>query len=164
MRIKDIEAFFEANVLKKTLKDISWYEEKENNIVIRKTLVNSLSESFDFDEINKTIKTSDTLYFRDQKVIFVEFKSGKIPAKDLRLKAIESIISFYNFVYSNGFLEEISIPNQIFQIYFVYNHDSTPKELNYFSQIEKELHYEYRHLFSKFKLIDNQKFQKTFRV
>jgi hypothetical protein len=164
MRIKDIEAFFEANVLKKTLKEISWYEEKENNIVIRKTLVNSLSESFDFDEINKTIKTSDTLYFKEDKVVFVEFKSGKIPTKDLRLKAIESIISFYNYIYSNGFTEEMTFPNQNFQIYFVYNYDSTPKEFNYFSQIEKELYFEYRHLFSKFRLIDNQKFQKIFRI
>ena len=53
MGVDNINFFFEQNVLKKTLKEISWYEEKENNIFVKKQLVNSNSETFDFDEINK---------------------------------------------------------------------------------------------------------------
>ena len=101
MRINEIEQFFEGNVRKKSLTDISL--DKENKI----SVVSSAKEVFDFDSITndndinegtkEKIKTSDTIYFKDGKVIFVEFKRGKISETDFRLKAIESIISFYNY-------------------------------------------------------------------
>lgn len=158
MRIRDIETFFEVNVAKKTLSELSFDDANS------RTLIVSDKDSFNFDEINKKLKTSDTIFFENDSIIFVEFKSGNIPAKDLRLKAIESITSFYNYVHSKGFTEIMAFPSEIFKIYFVYDYKSKPSQLNYFSQIEKELRFEYRHLFSTFKLIDNNRFKKLFRI
>jgi hypothetical protein len=172
MRINDIQEHFENYVPKKTLKEISWYEIKEktiiNNIeeeiIITKSLINSTKLSFDFDEINKKIKTSDTVYFKDEKVIFVEFKSGGIKKIDFRLKATESIISFYNYIYNKGFIENMCFPNSTFQIYFVYNTNSSSAAKVTFSAVERELTSEYKHLFSKLKVIDNDRFQKIFKI
>ncbi|MGZ9734284.1 hypothetical protein [Flavobacterium sp. GNP002] len=159
MRINDIEAFFEVNVFKKNLKDISW--DKTNQV----SLINSNKESFDFDELNKEIKTSDTIYFKNGKIIFVEFKRGTISDIDFRLKATESIISFYNYAFRNGFKENLSFPNDTFQIYFVYDKsNSSPAKLNTFKASERKLKAEYKHLFSKYEVIDNDRFQKIFKI
>lgn len=164
MRISEIEVFFNNNVSKKQLNNISWYEEKEGDLIVKKPLINSSKLSFDYDEINKKIKTSDTIYFKNNNVIFVEFKSGEIKKIDFRLKATESIISFYNFIFSNGFTETLNFPNDTFQIYFIYNRTSSPAAQFTFSQVERELSIEYKHLFSKFKVIDSEKFKKIFGV
>lgn len=164
MRIKDIELFFNSNVVKKQLIDISWYEEIVDGITCRKSLINSTKECFDYDEINRCIKTSDTIYFKNGNIIFVEFKSGEIKKIDFRLKATESIISFYNFIFSNGFTETLNFPNNTFQIYFVYNRKVSPAAQFTFSQVERELSHEYKHLFSKFKVIDTENFKKIFGI
>ena len=158
MKISDIETFFKTYVQKKELKDISL--DKENN----QPLVNSNKTSFDFDEVNKSIKTSDTVYFKDGKIIFVEFKNGKIPEVDFRLKATESIISFYNFIFENGFKESFCLPSDTFQFYVVYNKNSTPSKLNSISAIEKKLQIQYKHLFSKYQAVDNEKFKRIFGI
>ena len=164
MRINDIEEFFNENLDKKTLQDISWYEENVNGILIIRNLINSTKLSFDFDQVNNNIKTSDTIYFQNQKIIFVEFKSGKIKKIDFRLKATESIISFYNYIFSNGFKENLIFPNDSFQMYFVYNRNSSPSAQNTFAQVERELMIEYKHLFSKLKAIDDEKFKRIFGI
>lgn len=174
MKISDIRVHFQNNVTKKTLKEISWYEEKVNEVLITKYLINSRKLSFDFDTINpkvKTknttsieIKTADTVYFKDNKVIFVEFKSSAIKKIEFRLKATESIISFYNYIFKNGFTEQMCFPNNTFQMYFVYNKNCTPARLQTFSLMERELNIEYKHFFSKLKVIDNDRFQKLFKI
>ncbi|MDI6048690.1 hypothetical protein QLS31_02490 [Flavobacterium sp. XS2P24] len=174
MRINDIQEHFQNNVTKKTLQEISWYQEKINEVLVTKYLINSQKLSFDFDTINpkvKTkdttsieIKTADTVYFKDEKVIFVEFKSSAIKKIEFRLKATESIISFYNYIFKNGFTEQMRFPNDTFQIYFVYNQNCTPARLQTFSLMEKELNIEYKHFFSKLKVIDNNKFKSTFGI
>lgn len=164
MRINDIEVFFNNNVGKKQLNDISWYEEKQGDVLTKKSLINSTKLSFDYDEINKRIKTSDTIYFKNNNIVFVEFKSGEIKKIDFRLKATESIISFYNYIFSNGFTETLNFPNSSFQMYFVYNRNSSPAAQFTFSQVERELSIEYKHLFSKFKVIDSENFKKIFGI
>jgi hypothetical protein len=158
MRISDIEAFFNTEVQKKELREISF--DKENN----KSLINSTKPSFDFDVINDKIKTSDTIYFKDGKIIFVEFKNGKISEKDFRLKATESIISFYNFIFEKGFKEMVCFPSDLFQIYVVYNKNSSPSMLNTFSATEKKLQLQYKHFFSKYQVVDNENFKKIFGI
>ncbi len=169
MRINDIKNFFDENVPKKSLYDISWYEVETKidtvKTIIREHLINSQKESFDFDEVNKEIKTSDTVYFKNNKVIFVEFKSGKLPEKDVRLKATESIISFYNYVFENGFRENLIIPSEIFEICFVYNTTiRSAGALLYYSNLAKKLKNEYKHLYSNIRVIDNNRFQKIFKI
>lgn len=158
MRINDIEKFFNENVTKSELSQISL--DKENGI----SLINSAKLSFDFDTLNDKIKTSDTIFFKSNKIIFVEFKSGGIKKIDFRLKATESIISFYNYIFENGFVEKMSFPNENFQIYFIYNSTSSPAALFTFSTVERELTNEYKHLFSKLKVIDNNRFKKLFGI
>jgi hypothetical protein len=167
MRIKDIEIFFEENFPKKTISllslDVSDKDEKK-----KISLIISEKLSFSFDDVikkeQKIIKTSDTIFFKNNKIIFVEFKSGKIGSVDFRLKSIESIFSFYNYIFKNNFKELLIFPNNIFEIYFVYSKKSSPAMLNTFSQIESELKTEYKHIFSKFKLINNEQFVKLFRL
>ncbi len=158
MRVNDIETFFNTHVQKKELREISFDE--ENN----QSLINSSKTSFDFDIINDKIKTSDTIYFKDGKIIFVEFKNGKIAEKDFRLKATESIISFYNFIFENGFKEKLCFSNEVFQIYVVYNKNSSPSMLNTFSATEKKLQLQYKHFFSKYQVVDNENFKKIFGI
>lgn len=159
MRINDIEHFFAENVTKAELKEISL--DKENGIA----LINLSKSCYDFDLINTNIKTSDTLFFKEGKIIFVEFKRGKISDKDFRLKATESIISFYNYIFANGFKEYLCFPSDYFQIYIVFDkNNSSPSKLNTFKETERKLKIEYKHLFAKYVVIDNDKFQKLFRI
>ena len=136
IRIKDIENFFEENFPKKTFSLLSLDEENKISLIISEKL------SFSFDEVvkkeQKIIKTSDTIFFKTNKIIFVEFKSGKIGNIEFRLKSIESIFSFYNYIYSNNFKESLIFPNDIFEIYFVYSKKSSSAMLNTFAQIERE--------------------------
>lgn len=161
MRISEINQYFEENFPKKSLRELSL---NDNNNV---SLVNSQKLSYDFDSIkqrrDKVLKTSDTIYFRNNKITFVEFKSGKIGNYEYRFKAFESIISFYNYIYENGFKDAFNVPNEIFEIYFVHKRTAKYASLLELQIIEKELSKEYKHLFSKFKLIDIDQFQKIFK-
>lgn len=159
MRIKDIEKFFDLNVSKATLSQVSL--DKENGI----SLINSTRLSFDFDTLNTKIKNSDTLYFKENKVIFVEFKRGKVSDVDFRLKATESIISFYNYVFENGFKEPLCFPNTVFQVYVVFDkNNATPSKLNTFKSTERKLKVEYKHFLSKYVIVGNDKFQRIFKI
>ena len=159
MRISDVEMFFNNNVDKKQLSEISF--DKENNI----SLINSNNLCFDFDKINEEIKTSDTLYFKNGKIIFVEFKRGKIKDIDFRLKATESIISFYNYTFKNGFRENLCFPSDLFQIYIVYDrNNSSPTRTQAIDTSGRKLEKEYKHFFSKYQVIDNDKFKRIFRI
>ena len=170
MRISEIEVFFENNVPKLPLTKISL--DKENNF----SLINSSKLVFDFDKIvdnsdilegtKEKLKTSDTIYFKNGKIIFVEFKSGGIGERDFRLKASESIISFYNFIFKNGIKDKLCFPSDIFEFYMVYdkNNPQSSNRLNFFMATERKLQIKYKHLFSKYHIIDSDKFQKRFRT
>lgn len=159
MRINDIEKFFEENLSKKELSEISF--DKDNQI----SLINSTKSSFDFDLINAQIKTSDTIYFKNGKINFVEFKRGNIKDIDFRLKATESIISFYNYAFENGFKEKLCFPNDLFQIYVVYDrNNSSPTRTMAITATGKKLEKEYKHFFSKYQVIDNDRFQRIFKI
>jgi hypothetical protein len=170
MRINDIEQFFEDNVQKKSLTEISF--DKENKI----SVVSSIKEVFDFDTIvddtdinegtKEKIKTSDTIYFKEGKVIFVEFKRGRISETDFRLKATESIVSFYKYIFEKGFKENLCFPSDLFQIYVVYDKRNTSLagRLPFFRNTERKLQIKYKHLFSKYQVIDNDKFQRIFKI
>ncbi len=161
MNISEIKQYFENNFPKKSLKELSI------NVNNNESLVNLQNLSYDFDSIksrrDKVLKTSDTIYFRNDKITFVEFKSGKVGNYEYRFKAFESIISFYNYIYENGFKDAFSVPNDIFEIYFVHKRTSKYSSLQELQIIEKELSKEYKHLYSKFKLIDIDQFQKIFK-
>lgn len=166
MRINDIEQFFENNVVKKTLTELSL--DSTNNI----SLINSTEVSFDFDEIDKPIvhkdkiRTSDTVYFKDGKIIFIEFKRGtRIPEMDFRLKATESIINFYNYIFSENFTDNLFIPCDLFQIYFVYNKNNiSATALPFFSNIERKIRIQYKHLLSGYHIIERDEFKRLFNI
>lgn len=166
MRINDIEQFFEAHVPKKTLSELSL--DSNNNI----TLINSQNESFDFDNIDTPliqrdkIKTSDTVYFKDGKIIFVEFKRGqKIPETDFRLKAMESIIVFYNYVFNNNFTDNLCFPSDLFEIYFIYNKNNiSATALPYFSNLQRKFRTQFKHFISEYHIIESDEFIRLFNI
>lgn len=166
MRINDIEQFFEAHVSKKTISELSL--DSNNNI----TLINSQNESFDFDNIDTPliqrdkIKTSDTVYFKDGKIIFVEFKRGqKIPETDFRLKAMESIIVFYNYVFNNNFTDNLCFPSDLFEIYFIYNKNNiSATALPYFSNLQRKFRTQFKHFISEYHIIESDEFIRLFNI
>lgn len=160
MSFKKIETFFNDNISKKSLSDLSL--DKENN----SSLINSSKEHFDYDEINKRIKTSDTLIFKSSKIIFVEFKKGgTIKDKDFRLKASESIISLINILIEEKIVKTVCFPTDLFQLYFVYDRNNiTATQVNYFATVERKLKIEYKNLFSKYSIIPQDKFKKIFNI
>ena len=166
MRINDIEQFFETHVPKKTLSELSL--DSNNNI----TLINSQNESFDFDNIDTPfiqrdkIKTSDTVYFTDGKIIFVEFKRGqKIPETDFRLKAMESIIVFYNYVFNNNFTDNLCFPSDLFEIYFIYNKNNiSATALPYFSNLQRKFRTQFKHFISEYHIIESDEFIRLFNI
>ncbi len=166
MRINDIEQFFETHVPKKTLSELSL--DSNNNI----TLINSQNESFDFDNIDTPliqrdkIKTSDTVYFKDGKIIFVEFKRGqKIPETDFRLKAMESIIVFYNYVFNNNFTDNLCFPSDLFEIYFIYNKNNiSATALPYFSNLQRKFRTQFKHFISEYHIIESDEFIRLFNI
>lgn len=166
MRISDIEIFFEKNVEKKSLSELSL--DSNNNI----SLINSTQVSFDFDKIDKPlihrdkIRTSDTVYFKNGKIIFVEFKRGtRIPEMDFRLKATESIIVFYNYIFNSNFKESLQIPSELFHIYFVYNKNNiSATALPFFSNVERKIRIQYQHLISEYHIIESEKFNALFII
>lgn len=159
MEINAIHDFFKENVSKKKFKSISL--DKENGFAV----INSNKLCFDYDTISDKIKTSDTIIFNKTSIIFVEFKRGKISEIDFRLKSTESIVSFLNYSHQEGLIKDITFPNDRFQIYFVYDkrNASAPK-LFTFREREKKLSLEYKHLFVKFKVIDNDNFKRIFGI
>jgi hypothetical protein len=166
MRINDIEQFFEDNVSKKSLTKLSL--DSSNGL----SLLTSENESFDFDTLDKPvfikdkIKTSDTIYFKDDKIIFVEFKRGqRIPEIQFRLKATESIITFYNYIFAQNFQENLCFPSTSFKIYFVYNKTNiSATALPFFANIERKLSIQYKHLLSEYHIIDSEKFERIFNI
>lgn len=166
MRINDIEQFFENNVSKKTLTELSL---DTNNSI---SLINSTKQNFDFDNIDPPviqrdkIKTSDTIYFKDGKIIFVEFKRGqRIPETDFRLKAMESIIVFYNYIFSKNFTDNLCFPSDLFQIYFIYNKDNvSATALPHFSNLERKFRTQFKHFISEYHIIESDEFKSLFNI
>jgi hypothetical protein len=166
MKINDIEQFFEDNVPKRALSELSL--DSNNNI----PLINSQDQSFDFDNIDTPliqrdkIKTSDTIYFKDGKIIFVEFKRGqRIPETDFRLKAMESIIVFYNYAFNNNFTDNLCFPSDLFEIYFIYNKDNIgATALPYFSNLQRKFRTQFKHFISEYHIIESDEFIRLFNT
>lgn len=93
--IKDIEKLFEENFQehKKTVTSLSLDDENGES------LCNADKEFFDYDNIVREVyknqnplKSPDSIHFKNGKLIFIEFKNGKVDSKEkmsLKLKAID---------------------------------------------------------------------------
>jgi hypothetical protein len=127
------------------------------------TLTKVKREAIDFDLLNGDIKTADGIFFKGDKIIFVEFKSGHIGEIDYRLKATESFVVFISYLLDERIIDKFCYPYSTLEFYIVFNK-------NYYSsttqiellRIEKKLNQQYKFLFSKYKIIDNYNFDKLF--
>ncbi|WP_428742587.1 hypothetical protein [Tenacibaculum sp.] len=160
MIYSDIEKYFSENVPQKNYSELSIDKESENS------LINSSKESFDFDELNTKIKTSDTIIFNTEKISLVEFKNGdKIKEVDIRLKCSESIMSFLNFILEEKVVETIYFPSQFFQFYLVFNRKKiNASQVNHFGNIQRKLQKEYSNFYSKIVILNQDQFKKVFRI
>ena len=82
------------------------------------------------------------------------------------LNSLAFFISFYNYIFDKGFKENLCFSNDIFQIYVVYDKRNTSLagRLLFFRNTERKLQIKYKHLFSKYQVIDNDRFQKIFKI
>ena len=69
-------------------------------------------------------------------------------------------------MFEKGFKENLLFPCDLFQIYVVYDKRNTSLagRLPFFRNTERKLQIKYKHLFSKYKVIDNDKFQRIFKI
>ncbi|MCD8454395.1 hypothetical protein LNJ08_08285 [Tenacibaculum finnmarkense genomovar ulcerans] len=170
MNYNDIEKYFSVNVIKKTFTELSLDKVSNSSLIL------SEKESYDFDFLNNQIKTSDTVIFDSKKIIFVEFKKGKINKEknlktkkirepDIRLKLIESPIVFINYILKNKITDSVCFPNDYFHFYLVYDRTrSDASQLIHFSALERKFQTQYSNFFSKIKIISQDRFIKLFRL
>lgn len=160
MNFEIVKEHFEFNIQKKTLSELSI--DKISN----ESLIKSSVESFDYDTINYSIKTTDTLFFINSNIIFVEFKKGEsIKDIDLRLKATESILSFLNYIIGQKLTEFVCFPNDVFQLYFVYDRNNiNATQVTHLSNIERKLQKEYCNILSKYRILPQDSFKKIFKI
>ncbi len=122
-RFNEIRDIFENNIPKKKYTDLC-YEE-----VTRNSMINSTKESFDYDCICNDLKTSDTILIFDKHIDFIEFKdvnlnrlSDRKFKSELRLKVIESYVTFYNFLNDKSYIiSKDEIANLNLNYFFVFN-------------------------------------------
>jgi hypothetical protein len=160
MNYNDIEDYFAENMIKKS------YTELSLDKVSKISVINSVKESYDFDCLNYKIKTSDAIIFSSNKIILAEFKNGnKISELDIRLKSSESILSLLNFILENKICDSICFPNSLFQFYLVYNRNKiNSSQVVHFGSLERKLKKQYSALYSKFKILNQDKFKQIFRL
>lgn len=156
----DIENYFSENAIKKSFTELSLDKESQTSVI------NSNKESYDFDSINYKIKTSDAIIFNSSKVILAEFKNGnKISESDIRLKSSESILALLNFIIEENICDSICFPNNLFQFYLVYNRNKiNSSQVVHFGFLEKKLKKQYSALYSKFTILNQDKFKQIFRL
>jgi hypothetical protein len=160
MSYNNIEEFFVNNVDKKSFTELSLDKES------KKSLINSVKDSYDFDQLNFKIKTSDTIIFNLGKISLVEFKNGvNISEKEIRLKCSESIISFANFVLDKNVVKTICFPCHFFQFYLVFNRKKiNASKVIHFGSIQRKLQKEYSNFYSKIVILNQDQFKKVFRL
>lgn len=160
MIYSDIEKYFSENVPQKNYSELSIDKESESS------LISSSKKSYDFDELNTKIKTSDTIIFNSKKISLVEFKNGdKIKEIDIRLKCSESIMSFLNFILEEQVVETLCFPSQFFQFYLVFNRKKiNASQVNHFGNIQRKLQKEYSNFYSKVVIINQDQFKRVFRI
>jgi hypothetical protein len=148
MRIEDIEQFFEGTVPKITLRKAS--EDTANGI----SLIDSEELVFNYDSLKGSIKSSDIIYFKQDKVIFVEFKNGNIKPIDFRLKATEGLMTFIRHIKKKAPPLNVCFPNDCLEIHYVYNDATTTStRLEEYNRTIKLLGNEYAGAYSKLKMI-----------
>ncbi|WP_417800088.1 hypothetical protein [Tenacibaculum sp.] len=160
MIYSDIEKYFSENVPQKNYSELSIDKESKSS------LISSSKKSYDFDELNTKIKTSDTIIFNTKKISLVEFKNGdKIKEIDIRLKCSESIMSFLNFILEEQVVETLCFPSQFFQFYLVFNRKKiNASQVNHFGNIQRKLQKEYSNFYSKVVIINQDQFKRVFRI
>lgn len=157
MNLIDIKNYFEQNISKKTIEDLSYDSANNNSLVISNKFL------FDFDSITDKIKTSDALFFEKSNIIFIEFKNGKINDIDFRLKATESVISFINLLLDKNLVSTFSLPSDTFQFYIVYNINKYPTKAIAFRTLEEKIKLQYKYLLSKYRILNQDQFKKRFK-
>lgn len=169
---KNIEKLFETNVSKASFEELCKEENTGNSMISSKKL------SFKYDNISQDIKTSDTIFFSDDKIEFIEFKdvnSSKLSGKNkrefirqLRLKAIESYISLYNFLNDNSYpISKDEVSNLALHYYFIFNKEqfkTKPLLLNTFSAAQIRWTKQYSRFFNKISFLDHETFVKKFKI
>ena len=104
-KYEDIKQIFEERVKKETFTMLCYEENSKSSMII------SSKENFNYDDVCKDLKTSDTLFIFEKNIDFIEFKdvnktrfSDRKFISQLRLKAIESYVTFYNFLNENLYI------------------------------------------------------------
>lgn len=153
MKIENIKQLFENTVPQVTLKEAS--EDTANNT----SLIDSEELVFNYDSLKGAIKTTDTVYFKEDKIVFVEFKNGNIKTIDFRLKATESMMVFMKHLKTKSSIT-IDFPNNYFEIHYVYNDNTaTPTQLSEYSKIVRLLKNEYQGTYSQLQLVKASEFK-----
>ena len=168
MNFKSIETYFEKNIEKKTITQLSYDDANNSSLII------SNKEKFNFDKVNNEIKTSDALFFEKYHIIFIEFKNGKIGDIDLRLKASESIIAMTKFLIENNLIDNFCFPSDVFQFYLVYNSKIIDKKTGWqttsstriieFGKLERKLKLQYKYILSKYRILNQDQYNKRFNI
>lgn len=154
MKIKEIEQHFEQTVPKITLKKAS--EDIANGV----SLINSDELVFNYDSLKGAIKSSDTIYFEENKIIFIEFKNGNIKSMDFRLKATEGLMIFLKHLKKVNPTLQICFPNNCLEIHYVYNDSRiNPTKLEEFKKNIRLLNKEYSGVYSNLKLVKASEFK-----
>ena len=170
---ENIKQVFEERVEKETYTMLCFEENSKNSMII------SSKENFKYDNVCQDLKTSDTLFIFDDHIDFIEFKdvnSSKLSEqkknkefiRQLRLKAVESYITFYNFLNENLYIiskDEVSDLN--LNYIFVFNKDkfiNKPTLLNIFSALQSKWTKHYSRFYNKISFIDNDTFIKKYRI
>ena len=170
---EEIKQFFEERVKKETYTKLCFEENERTSMII------SSKENFNYDDVCKDLKTSDTLFIFDENIDFVEFKdvnSSKLSEqkknkefiRQLRLKVVESYITFYNFLNENSYIiskDEVSDLN--LNYFFVFNKEKfidKPILLNTFSALQSKWTKHYSRFYNKISFIDNDTFIKKYRI
>ena len=168
-KYEDIKQIFEERVKKETFTMLCYEENSKSSMII------SSKENFNYDDVCKDLKTSDTLFIFEKNIDFIEFKdvnktrfSDRKFISQLRLKAIESYVTFYNFLNENSYIiskDEVSDLN--LNYIFVFNKDkfiNKPTLLNTFSALQSKWTKHYSRFYNKISFIDNDAFVKKYKI
>ena len=166
---EEIKQFFEERVKKETYTKLCFEENERTSMII------SSKENFNYDDVCKDLKTSDTLFIFDENIDFVECKDvNQARVKDrkftsqLRLKAVESFVTFYNFLNENSYLiSKDEVSDLRLNYVFVFNKEKfidKPTLLNTFSALQLKWTKHYNRFYNKISFIDNDTFIKKYKI
>mgnify|MGYP000870370420 CR=1 FL=1 len=167
----EIQKIFEKNILKKTYTELCYEENSKNS------MISSSKKNFSYDLVCSDLKTSDTIFLFADKIEFIEFKDvsfNKLAKTDrdfirqLRLKAIESFITFHNFLNSNYYpISKDEISDLNLNYFFVFNKDKfrdKPTLLNAFSAAQLKWTNRYQGFYKKISFLDHETFIKKYKI